>query len=190
VCLLRGFDFDLVSIVGLHPRSLAIWQVTSTFPNFAMNAISKSNSVLTPLLKIGELAKQSQVAVATLRYYEGLGLLEPVRRSPSGYRFYSSESVQQVHFIKKAQTLGFTLSEIQKLQGVRIVGKPVCAVVKKLLDQKILILNQEILRLQTFKTQLEEYRDRFQSETSTGIYAEGLCRLIESVSLPVLSQVN
>jgi DNA-binding transcriptional MerR regulator len=190
VRLLRGCDFNLVPIVGLHPGSLAIWQNTSICPNFVMNAISKSNSVLAPLLKIGELAKQTQVAVATLRHYEGLGLLESVRRSPSGYRFYASESVQQVQFIKKAQTLGFTLAEIQKLQGVRIVGKPVPTVVKKLLEQKILILNQEISRLQTFQTQLEEYRDRFQAETSIATYSEGLCRLIEGVSLPVLSQVN
>jgi DNA-binding transcriptional MerR regulator len=151
---------------------------------YLMIVLTKSMSVLKPLLKIGELAKHTQVAVGTLRYYEGLGLIQPVQRSSSGYRYYSAESIRQVNFIKKAQVLGFSLTEIQKIVGARSVGRPGYAVIKQLLAQKIIFLTEEIQRLQTLKMQFEDYRDRWQGDTSLESYTMGICQLIESVNLP------
>lgn len=66
---------------------------------------------------IGKLARAGQVKIDTIRYYEQQGLLEPEGRTPSGYRVYGPETVRRLKFIKKAQHLGFTLSEIAKLLG-------------------------------------------------------------------------
>ena len=57
------------------------------------------------LLKIGEIAKQTGVSVGTLRYHETLKLLYPAERGDNGYRYYPVDTVSQVQFIKKAQTL-------------------------------------------------------------------------------------
>jgi DNA-binding transcriptional MerR regulator len=141
-------------------------------------------SVLKPLLKIGELAKHTHVAVGTLRYYEGLGLIQPVQRSSSGYRYYSAESIQQVWFIKKAQVLGFSLSEIQKIVGAKTVGRPGYGLIKQLLEQKIVFLTEEIQRLQLLKGQFEDYRDRWKGDVSIEAYTTGICQLIENVKLP------
>lgn len=89
------------------------------------------------LLKIGELAKQTEVAVATIRYYETLGLIEPLQRSESGYRYYDNEAIKRLQFIKKAQSLQFSLCEIQQVLGVRSQGNPACLLVRDLLKQKI-----------------------------------------------------
>ena len=43
-------------------------------------------------LKIGELAKQTGLAVGTLRYYSDLGLLLPAARGDNGYRYYSQDA--------------------------------------------------------------------------------------------------
>ena len=69
-------------------------------------------------LKIGQLAKRS-LAVGTLRYYSDSGLLQPVQRGDNGYRYYGIDAARQVEFIKKAQTLGFTLEEIEQILDVR-----------------------------------------------------------------------
>lgn len=61
------------------------------------------------LLKIGELAEQADVAVGTIRYYESLGLVEPAHRSESGYRYYVADAIKRVQFIRKAQSLQFSL---------------------------------------------------------------------------------
>src|SRR5512132_3595785 len=65
-------------------------------------------------MRIGELARRAGVNVETLRYYERRGLLEEPARSPNGHREYHEETVRFVKAVKEAQSLGFTLSEIEE----------------------------------------------------------------------------
>lgn len=64
---------------------------------------------------IGELGKRAGVQSSALRYYEEQGLLIPVRRSQAGYRLYDAEAEQTLHFIQRAQRLGFSLADIRIL---------------------------------------------------------------------------
>lgn len=52
--------------------------------------------------------------VETLRYYERRGLLPEPVRSPGGHREYGEDAVRFVQAVKEAQTLGFTLAEIEE----------------------------------------------------------------------------
>ena len=70
-------------------------------------------------MRIGEVAREAGVNIQTLRYYERRGLLEEPRRTPSGYRSYAAETVRVVRFVKRAQELGFSLSEIGELLRLR-----------------------------------------------------------------------
>jgi len=64
---------------------------------------------------IGTLARQSGVAVDTVRYYERCGLLPPPQRRASGYREYTHADIQRICFIRSAKSLGFSLDEIREL---------------------------------------------------------------------------
>lgn len=66
-------------------------------------------------MKIGELARQAQVNIDTVRYYEKQGLLPPPQRLRSGYRQYAPEDVSRLQFVRRAKALGFTLVEIREL---------------------------------------------------------------------------
>ena len=66
-------------------------------------------------LTIGKLARASDVKVDTIRYYEREGLVTPESRTEAGYRQYGLESLRRVKFIRKAQGLGFSLTEIAQL---------------------------------------------------------------------------
>ncbi len=66
-------------------------------------------------LTIGRVAKLSGVGVETLRYYQRIGILEEPTRPASGARSYPLEAVRKVRFIRRAQTLGFRLKEIEEL---------------------------------------------------------------------------
>ncbi|HAZ44929.1 MAG TPA: heavy metal-responsive transcriptional regulator [Cyanobacteria bacterium UBA11369] len=134
------------------------------------------------LLKIGELALQADVAVATIRYYESLGLLEPVQRSESGYRYYEESAIKRVQFIKKAQSLQFSLSEIQQVLGVRSQGNPVCPLVRDLLNHKIADLEEQIERMKALKAELEAYRNRWANKPLDDPCSKELCSLIEEVA--------
>ena len=66
-------------------------------------------------LTIGKLARASHVKIDTIRYYERQGLVSPEARTEAGYRLYNLESLRRVKFIRKAQGLGFSLTEIAQL---------------------------------------------------------------------------
>lgn len=137
----------------------------------------------TTYLKIGELAKQTGLSVGTLRYYSDLGLLQPVQRGDNGYRYYSQDASSQVEFIKKAQTLGFTLEEIKKILDVRDRGEIPCGLVQNLLDDKIEQLQIQIEQMTLFKAELEEYRTTWANNPHLKAKSEEVCPLISTVSL-------
>lgn len=135
------------------------------------------------LLKIGELAKQAHVTVATIRYYESLHLLEPVSKAENGYRYYDGAAVNRLQFIKQAQILQFSLAEIQQVFDVHNQGEPVCTLVKKVIDCKISALEQEIQQATARKTMLENYRTSWAVRPLDNPSNVKVCSLIEEVSL-------
>lgn len=66
-------------------------------------------------LLVGELAKATGKTVRAIHLYEDLGLLRPHERSKGRYRLFSADSVVRVRWIAKLQSLGLSLSEIQRL---------------------------------------------------------------------------
>ena len=83
-------------------------------------------------LTIGAVAKQANVRVETLRYYERQGLVARPPRSRSNYRLYPADTVRRVQFIKRAQSLGFSLQEITELLTLRAEPTARCADVRRL----------------------------------------------------------
>jgi MerR family copper efflux transcriptional regulator len=66
-------------------------------------------------LTIGKLANAAGVGIDTVRFYERAGLLNPPRRTASGYRLYAASDVARLCFIRRAKALGFSLEEIAEL---------------------------------------------------------------------------
>ncbi|WP_287127909.1 MerR family transcriptional regulator [Candidatus Cyanaurora vandensis] len=131
------------------------------------------------MMKIGALAERAGVAVGTIRYYETLGLLKPTCRSESGYRHYDQGALERLYFIKKAQALQFSLTEIR--QVLAIEGPP-CTAVQELLNTKIAHLEVQLLQMQSLKSELEVYRDRWASRP-TSIADGRICSLIDEVEI-------
>lgn len=73
--------------------------------------------------RVGGAARAAGVGVQTLHYYERRGLIGAAARTASGYREYGSATVRRVRAIKRAQTLGFSLTEIQELIGIAGEGR-------------------------------------------------------------------
>ncbi len=136
-----------------------------------------------PFLKIGELAVQTGLAVGTIRYYESLGLITPDHRSQTGYRYYTQSAIQRLQFIKKAQVLQFSLTEIQQILGKRHEGTVACPVVKDLLNHKIAELETQLQQMVMLKQKLEVYRDRWVDRPWDHPQGEALCSLIEEVPM-------
>lgn len=133
-------------------------------------------------LRIGEVAERTGLGVGTIRYYESLGLVAPTHRSESNYRYYDPGVIERLQFIKKAQSLQFSLSDIQQILNVRQQGDPACPLVRDLLDTKISEIEKQIAQMITLKTQLEHYRDRWADKPLDDPRSQELCSLIVEIA--------
>jgi len=103
-------------------------------------------------LTIGTLAKRGGVNVETIRYYQRRGLLHEPSKPREGFRRYELESVKRVHFIKRAQNLGFTLEEIQGL--LDLGERKACSQTRAMTAHKLEIIEQKITELSKIRKAL------------------------------------
>ena len=106
-------------------------------------------------LTIGQLASTCNVSIDTIRYYERKNVLVTHTRTNSGYRLYSQDSVTQLNFIRSAQSLGFTLSEISELLDLSSSQDADCGDIRIKAKQKIKEIEIKINTLETIKNALQ-----------------------------------
>jgi Hg(II)-responsive transcriptional regulator len=107
------------------------------------------------LFTISELAKRAQVNVETVRYYERCGLLPEPPRGASGYRQYSPDDLAYLQFIRRAQTLGFSLKEIAELLALRVDPTMSCHDVRERAERKLADVEVKIRALEGMKVALQ-----------------------------------
>ena len=68
------------------------------------------------LYKIGEAADRLGISTRTLRYYEEVGLVDPVGHTPGGARTYSQAQIERVAHIRELQQVfDFDLDRIREV---------------------------------------------------------------------------
>ena len=102
----------------------------------------------------GQVALRTDVNVETVRYYEHRGLIPEPPRTASGYRQYTEDYVERIRFIKRAQELGFTLSEIKELLSLRVDPETDRGEGKQRAATKIVDIEKKISDLERMKNQL------------------------------------
>lgn len=112
----------------------------------------KTNIKKTTPLTIGQLAKKADVHVETIRYYQRQGLISTPAKPGTGYRVYPVSTLERLQFIRRAKTLGFTLTEIKSLL---VLNDQDCEQVQVLAQEKLLLTQKKITDLQAIQTALE-----------------------------------
>ena len=105
-------------------------------------------------IQIGQVARQAGVSVDTIRFYEKQRLLGPSRRTEGGFRLFAPEDLQNIQFIRRAQELGFSLTEIRELiilQGERVGA---CSHVRDMLTIKLNAVRHKISELRKLERHL------------------------------------
>lgn len=132
------------------------------------------------LLQIGEVVRESGISVDTIRYYEKTGLIEKPIRSEGGFRKYTRESVEKLRFIRKAQSLGFSLREIKGIIQCSQEGlKPCCHLVRKLFTRKVSEFETKIQELERMKSELESLLSDWVSPKEAKKKTYAVCPQIE-----------
>jgi len=125
--------------------------------------------------KIGELAKATDTQAVTIRFYEKEGLLRQPERTGAGYRLYSEEDVERLHFIRRCRQHGMNLAEIRELLAFRDAPAPSCGWIGELVDRHIAKVEEQITSLETLKAHLQALRGTCSGES-------GHCGIIDSLA--------
>lgn len=96
-------------------------------------------------LTIGKLAEAAGVNIETIRYYQRRGLLDEPPKPLGGHRRYAAQQAQRLRFIKRAQVLGFTLSEVGGL--LHLDAACACADTRELAARKLALIEQRMADL-------------------------------------------
>lgn len=105
-------------------------------------------------LTISRLAEESGVNLQTVRYYERQGLVVPTARTHAGYRIFQPETARRIRFIKRAQELGFSLTEIKELLSLRVDAHTTRADIRKRAQAKLADVEQKIHHLEAIRASL------------------------------------
>lgn len=132
-------------------------------------------------LKIGQLAKISQVKVETVRYYERRGLIPKPPWRESGYRQFSQKDVERIRFIKHAQSIGFTLNEIAELLSLKVEPEATCGDITQRIDVKLNDIKSKIETL----VQMEKTLMKLKKACKEPNVPSEECPILESLNAEV-----
>lgn len=118
------------------------------------------------LWTIGELARECDVTLRAMRFYEAKGLLKPSREGTA--RFYDSENRRRLEIVLRAKRVGFSLAEIRDLIGL--------AFGREAFDRRLVTLRDTLVR-QTAR--LEE--QRIETEAALAAIGEEIAALDRNI---------
>ena len=134
---------------------------------------------------IGEVAERSGFSASALRYYEGIGLVEPARRSDAGYRVYDDHTLARLAFIARAKQLGCSLEEISDL--VAVWDGEQCGPVQRrfheLITAKIGTARRQLVELSAFTVQLQAAAEQLSGEPLDGPCGDD-CACVAATAAP------
>ena len=122
-------------------------------------------------MKIGELEARSGASRHTLRYYEQIGLISPLRQT-NNYRVYTVQTLQDLDFIQLAQSMGFSLGEIGEILDAQRNKLIDCADGAKLIEKKMAEIKQKIANLQSIYRYLDEERATLEASAAKQLALE------------------
>lgn len=117
------------------------------------------------LYKINELVKKTGLTKETIRYYEDMDLIRPVKRDKNNYRLYSDEVVEQLSYIAVGKKLGFTLNEIKMILEEDLYRNSIKDV-ETLVIKKADEIERKLASLETQLKTLNEIKDKLKSMDS------------------------
>jgi MerR family transcriptional regulator, aldehyde-responsive regulator len=94
-------------------------------------------------MKIAEVSERYEISADTLRYYERIGLIQPVNRNGNGIRDYSEADVNRVEFIKCMRSAGLPIDALIEYIGLLQQGDSTIEARKDILiEQRVLLIGR------------------------------------------------
>ena len=114
-------------------------------------------------LTIQEVADRTGLSAHTLRYYERIGLIQPIDRASSGHRRYSMDDIGWIEFLKKLRATGMPIREMKLYADLMWQGEHTAGARRRLLErhrERMLIKLQELNDCLTcIEWKIEHYKE-------------------------------
>jgi len=139
------------------------------------------------LFRIGEISKLFNIGVDSIRYYEKVGLLHPVRNEENNYRLYTLDDIRTMNTVRELLAIGFSTDEILEFEKDRNLKH-----VTAMLDEESSVIDEKIRQLSNIKgnikSRLRSIHEAVSLDTSGAIHEldlpERRCLLISEGSMP------
>lgn len=105
-------------------------------------------------MNIGEVADRAGLPAKTIRYYEEIGLIRPLR-GENGYRAFRETDLHKLAFIGRARGLGFSIEECRKLLALYEDRHRASADVKALAESHLTQIAAKIAELRAMEDTLK-----------------------------------
>lgn len=98
-------------------------------------------------MTIGEVAARSGLPAKTIRYYEDIGLIRPLR-GENGYRSFRESDLHKLAFLGRARALGFSIEDCRTLLELYEDNARESAQVKRVAQEHLGQIEEKIAQLQ------------------------------------------
>lgn len=133
------------------------------------------------LLTLSQLAAAADETVHAVRYYLREGLLAPSQVAVNGYRLFDQRAQSRLRFVRRAQRLGFSLSEIRSFIHDADRGEAPCPRVRQILDARLpLTIGQQLTEMMQMFERMRRATRRWRRHPDHVPIGHEVCRLIET----------
>lgn len=133
-------------------------------------------------MTVMELARRAGVTPHVVRYYARIGLLQPGRGQENNYQLFSQRDLIRLRFARRAQDLGFRLSEIARILEKASQGHSPCPQVRDIIHHRIEENRRRIDEMIALQERMEHALESWEQLPDGLPDGHTLCHLIESSS--------
>ena len=133
------------------------------------------------VMTVNQVARAASVEPHVVRYYSRIGLLKPKRHPENSYKLFSEVDLKYLRFIRKAQELGYTLSEIGEILQHAVDGESPCPTVREILQRRIEDNRKRVAELLRLQNRMEEALAQWKDRPDGVPDGHTICVLIESM---------
>lgn len=106
-------------------------------------------------MNIKKVSEITGVSADTIRYYEKIGLIHPIKRNENGVRVFDEEDLRWIHFARAMRTAGLSIESLTNYVSMFQEGDHTIEARKEILRDQIEDLTERIDVLQAAKDRLE-----------------------------------
>ncbi|WP_226527338.1 MerR family transcriptional regulator [Metabacillus niabensis] len=115
------------------------------------------------ILNIQQVANETGLSLHTLRYYERIGLLDPIARNESGHRRYRMENLEWIILLIRLRSTDMPIAKMKEFADLVRQGDSTIAKRVDLLEDHQRKLNKQMEEIQATLLALDEKLNYYRS---------------------------